>query len=347
MGRDERAVTSKDFGEETLPIRSLLPKALLGGMLMGLANLVPGVSGGTMLLAVGVYTLFIGAVADITSLRFRARSVLVLLIVAGAAVLGILLLAGPIKGLVVSYRWIAYSLFIGLTLGGVPVILAMVDERSRRLWVAAAAGFAAMALLAALQQYGGVQGTGSGGSPIMLFVAGLAGASAMILPGISGGYLLLLLGQYIPILSAVDGLKQALGARDLEAVWDIGIAVILPVGLGLVVGVALVSNVLKFLLARYRTATLGVLLGVLLGAVVGLWPFQEGVAPQAGESFKGQVLSEEAAAEIEAEEYPTGFFHPSAGQIAAALLLVGAGFGATYGISRLEPEQSEKKENSE
>ena len=317
---------------------ALLPKILLGGGLMGLANLVPGVSGGTMLLAAGVYTLFIGAVADITSLRFRLRSLLVTVLVAGSAALAILLFAGPIKELVVGYRWIAYSLFIGLTLGGVPVILAMTDERSRRLWTAAAAGFAVMAVVAALQQYGAVQAFGSAGSPIMLFAAGLAGASAMILPGISGAYLLLLLGQYIPILSAVDRFKDALGARDLAVVWEVGIAVILPVGLGLVVGVALVSNLLTYLLYRHRTATLGVLLGVLLGAVAGLWPFQEGVPPRAGDTFKGQVLSEETAAEMEREEYPAEFFRPTAAQAAAALLLAGAGFAVTYGISRFEPQ---------
>ena len=329
--------------EQREPFPALVPKALAGGVLMGLANLVPGVSGGTMLLAVGVYTIFIGAVADITSLRFSPRSLLVLALVAGAAVAGILMLAGPIKGLVVAYRWIAYSLFIGLTLGGVPVILRMIGEdpqqRGNTVWTAAAAGFALMALVAALQQYGGVGGGVAGGGWLMLFVAGLAGASAMILPGISGGYLLLLLGQYIPILTAVDELKRALGLVDFAAIWSVGISVILPVGLGLLAGVAVVSNLLKYLLARHRHATLGVLLGVLLGAVVGLWPFQEGVKPEAGEHFKGQVLSAQEAEEIPPEEYPTDFFSPGAGQVGISLLLIAAGFGATYAISRLEPHR--------
>jgi putative membrane protein len=327
--------------EPSLP--SLLPKALLGGMLMGLANLVPGVSGGTMLLAVGIYTVFIGAVADLTSLRFRGRSILVVAVVAGAAVLGILLLAGAIKDMVVANRWIAYSLFIGLTLGGVPVILHMIDRVYGSVRTGAIAGFAAMALVAALQQYGGAGGggggTAGGGEWVMLFVAGLAGASAMILPGISGGYLLLLLGQYIPILSAVDTLREALGAGDLAGVWNVGVAVILPVGLGLVAGVAVVSNVLKFLLARYRRATLGVLLGVLLGAVIGLWPFQQGVPPDPGEVFKGRVVTEKSLSGIPAEDYPTDFFAPTAGQVVVSLVMVAAGFGITYMISRLEPQK--------
>jgi putative membrane protein len=122
-------------------------------------------------------------------------------------------------------------------------------------------------------------------------------------------------------------------------VWNVGVAVILPVGLGLVAGVAVVSNVLKFLLARYRRATLGVLLGVLLGAVIGLWPFQEGVPPEPGEVFKGRVVTEQSLSGIPAEDYPTDFFVPTAGQVVAALVMVAAGFGITYMISRLEPQK--------
>ena len=89
---------------------------------MGLANLVPGISGGTMLLATGVYPRFIDAIAEVTTLRFRLRSVLVLSCVAGSAFLSILLFAGLMKALVIDHRWIMYSLFIGLTLGGVPLV---------------------------------------------------------------------------------------------------------------------------------------------------------------------------------------------------------------------------------
>ncbi len=311
---------------------------------MGLANLVPGVSGGTMLLAAGVYTIFIGAVADLTSLHFRLRALLIVGTVAGAAALGILLLAGPIKDLVVGYRWIAYSLFIGLTLGGVPVLHKMIGQTTRTVVWGALAGFVGMAALAWVQQYGPAGGAGGGGDTalgnwIMMMLAGLAGASAMILPGISGGYLLLILGQYIPILSAVDAFKQALKAGDIAATGEIGLTVILPVGIGLVIGVAGVSNILKILLERYRQATLGVLVGLLLGAVVGLWPFQEGDKPHPGDIFKGQQLTTTQIKQLSPDEYPTRFFQPSAGQIGAAILLISAGFTATFMISLLEKKK--------
>jgi hypothetical protein len=77
------------------------------------------------------------------------------------------------------------------------------------------------------------------------------------------------------------------------------------------------------------------LLGLLLGAVVGLWPFQEGVAPQPGDTLKGAVLSAEAAAEVDPEDWPVVVFSPTAGQAAASLGLVGLGLLATLGVARI------------
>ena len=86
------------------PLGALALRAALGGALMGLANLVPGISGGTMLLAAGVYPAFIGAIAQLTTLKIRLRPVLLLGVVGGAAAVAILLLAGATKTLVVEQR---------------------------------------------------------------------------------------------------------------------------------------------------------------------------------------------------------------------------------------------------
>ena len=98
----------------------------VGGVLMGLANLVPGISGGTMLLAVGIYPQFIRSIAEVSTFRFRLRSVLLLISVVAGAALAIIALADVAKSLVENHRWIMYSLFIGLTLGGVPLLWRMV-----------------------------------------------------------------------------------------------------------------------------------------------------------------------------------------------------------------------------
>ena len=127
---------------------SPLVPAVIGGALMGLANLVPGISGGTMLLITGVYPGFIGAIAEVTTLRWRWPSVLLLGTIGAAAGLAILLLAGPTKTLVIAHRWIMYSLFIGLTLGSVPLLWRLSLPVSRRFFIGAGGTFGLMVLLA-------------------------------------------------------------------------------------------------------------------------------------------------------------------------------------------------------
>jgi putative membrane protein len=305
---------------------------------MGLANLVPGISGGTMLLASGVYTEFVEAVAAITSLRIRRRPVLVLASVVSAAALAILLLAGPVKELVVHRRWLMYSLFIGLTLGGIPVVWRMARPAGRATWLGAVAGFVAMGLLS-LGQMQGAGESGDSANFLWLIMGGLAGAGAMILPGVSGGYLLLVLKLYVPILAGIDQFKEALRAGEFSVAMQPAVGVLLPVGLGVILGVAGVSNLLRWLLRHRRDVTLGVLLGLLLGAVLGLWPFQQSVEAVVGETVvKGQLLSAAMMAALDAGDLPTEFFRPSAAQVGASLALILLGFGLTTLIARLGGE---------
>jgi len=319
-------------------MRPLLARSILGGILMGLANLVPGISGGTMLLAAGVYPAFIGAIAELSTLRFCRRSLVVLGAVGFSAAAGIVLFAGPIKDLVVHHRWVMYSLFIGLTLGGVPVVWRLARPATPALWGGAAVGFGGMVVLALAQAAGAGQGASGSGAGLLCF-AGVAGASAMILPGVSGGYLLLVLGQYVPILTAIDGVKQALRTGQLAAAADPALSVLLPVALGVLAGVVGVSNLLRWLLVRWEKATLGALLGLLLGAVVGLWPFQQTVPPVPGQTIvKGQLVSAENLREIRPEDYPTAFFPPSAGHLAGAAGLLLAGAALTLAVARFGRE---------
>ncbi len=304
---------------------------------MGLANLVPGVSGGTMLLAVGVYPRFIGGIAELTRLRIRFSTIGFLATIVAAGGLSILLLAGPTKDLVVHQRWIMYSLFIGLTLGGVPIVWKLIERPSTATWLGATVGIAIMAATLLVKP----AAADGGGAALMLFFAGLAGASAMILPGVSGGYLLLVLGQYVPILAAVDLLKQGLlgggdGGGPDTAMITRSLATVIPVGLGVLAGVLGVSNLLEWMLARFRAATLGFLLGLLLGAVLGLWPFQRPVPPVPGDVIKGVVLTEATVTAVDPDDHPVERFPPTPGQIAACLALIAAGFGATALIGRVK-----------
>ena len=313
----------------------LVVRGGIGGILMGLANLVPGISGGTMLLAAGVYPAFISGIAELPTLRFRLPSLVLLGSIVGAATLAILMLAGTVRDLVIEHRYVMYSLFIGLTLGGVPLVWRMARPATSATWAGAAAAFLLMAAMA----FSGSAATGGERSYLLVLLSGVAASSAMILPGVSGGYLLLLLGQYETILGTLDQLKRGLlgdasAGPDLALLLD-ALHVVVPLGVGIVVGVVGVSNLLKWLLERYEKATLGALLGLLLGAVVGLWPFQQARAPEPGEIVKGQIVTQERIVALDPEDWPVVRFDPTAGQVATSLGCIAAGLLGTLVIGRL------------
>ena len=335
--------------ENPPPLPLLAIRGGIGGILMGLANLVPGISGGTMLLAAGVYPRFIAAIGELTTLKFRKASLVVLGSVVLAAAVAVVGLAGPVKELVVHQRWIMYSLFIGLTLGGVPVVGRLIRTAggmNRAAWIGVVFGFLGMAALAYVQMQGASSADRSGF--VFMLLAGAAGASAMILPGVSGGYLLLVLGVYVPILAGISAFKDAAQAGDTAALLSVGGGIILPVGLGVIIGIVAVSNLLKWLLVRFERPTLGVLLGLLLGAVVGLYPFVVGVKPEAGAAVKGQTVHLDTAGEpylmpsgrmLGAEDFPIEVFTPSVMQVLGALGLILGGFVATMLIDRFGREK--------
>ena len=317
-----------------LPLSVRTVRAAIGGLLMGVANLVPGISGGTMLLAAGIYGEFIDAVADVSRFRWHRRSVLLVLLVGGSAALGIGVLAGPVRDLVVHHRWVMYCLFVGLTIGGIPALWRLARPGSMALWVGVAIGIGGMAALGVAQR-SVAAASGAGGGFVALTIAGAAGAASMILPGISGGYLLLVLGQYVHILSAIERGVDAARRADLAGLADPVFQVFVPVGLGIVLGVAFISNLLRYLLRRYRPATLGLLLGLLAGVLAGLWPFQQAIEPQLGTSIKGVIVTQESLASIDRSDWPVESFRPGNTQIAAGLLLMLGGTAVTLAVSKL------------
>jgi len=253
-------------------------RVFAGGFLMGLANLVPGVSGGTMILALGLYDEFIGAVARLTSLRWsRALFLFCSTIGVGLAV-AVLGLAGPAVWLVQHLRWVMYSLFIGMTLGGVPALLRLARPLGARELAALVLALAGMAWLTF-----GLASADIAATPLSLVLVGALAASSMILPGVSGSYILLVFGFYDVVIGSLSA--SALLDEPAES-----LGVILPTGVGVLLGIGLLSNVLKWLLGRWRGPSHAALLGLLLGAVLGLYPCQDSVHPElAGRSSRKAV----------------------------------------------------------
>ena len=304
---------------------------------MGLANLVPGVSGGTMLLASGVYRRFIDSVARITRLQWTFDAILTLVVICTGAGLAVLFGAGVIKGLVHEHRWIMFSLFLGLTLGGVPLLWSMIKPCTSSAWFGCLVGLSCMVALALVGPADPSAMPDAGTWWILIF-AGAAAASAMVLPGLSGSFVLLILGQYLVVLGAVEAAMFAVrGDGNLSE----PMGVIIPVGIGAVIGVVVVSNAVKWALEHARSATLGFLLGLLLGSVLSLWPFRAPRAPEVGDVIRGQVVSEATRENIKLEHWPTESFSPDAGQWAVALTLLLVGFACAVGIGLIGGQEDD------
>ncbi len=251
------------------------------GAMMGLANLVPGVSGGTMVLVMGFYDEFVSSIADATRLRFSRRNAFFLAILLGMAGLSFVSCAGLMHELVANQKAAMYSLFIGLTIGGAPLMYRMTKPLSARSMMLVLAGFLMMIAIAATKsdrptktdrsaETGEIHIEAAYGLDLL---AGVLGVSAMVLPGISGAYMLLVIGRYEAILAAIAAARRWAfsGGSEGDLAW---LGVVIPVTIGVLVGVVTLSNLLKWLLRRHEKPTLGFLMGVLLGSVVGIWPFE-------------------------------------------------------------------------
>jgi putative membrane protein len=237
---------------------------------MGAAELVPGFSGGTVALVAGLYARLVeqirtGAVALVALLTLRPRAMLEALrrldptflvpLLVGMA-LALLTLATGVEGLLAAEPIAMSSVFLGLVAGS--AIVARRQFRSARPHHALVVVAAAIGTFVAL---GASPGVVAAPGPVTLAAAGALAVSAWILPGVSGSFLLLVLGLYPVVIGAV-------AARDL--------IVLLPFAIGMVAGLAASATALDELLVRAHDVVLAALVGLMVGSVRVLWPWPVG-----------------------------------------------------------------------
>lgn len=271
---EENRTKSSGLEKDSISLKEA-PLLILKGFLMGSADIVPGVSGGTMALIVGIYSRLIHAIKsfDFTFARrlltFRWKSAFssvhwrfMSMLLAGifAAILFFTKVV-PLQVYMFTDPELIYGLFFGLIVGSVVILLKALDSFTR--WhaffvlVGTIIGFWVVTLVPAETSE----------SPFFVFVSGSIAICAMILPGISGSYILLILRKYDFILSQIG----KLGTVDTVD----GLLVLLPFGIGAIAGLGLFSRVLSWLLDHYYARTLAVLIGFLIGSLYVIWPYQD------------------------------------------------------------------------
>lgn len=242
----------------------------LKGFAMGMADLVPGVSGGTVAFIAGIYDPLLDSLSALSGEGFQAlkkghvreawRAVNgpFLLALAGGIMAAVLALATPLHWLLEHEPTLLRAFFIGLVATSVPLVGRHVRPWGLNAWVWAAIGCAIAGFVTSLPPL--VQSD----HPLLLMAAGALAICAMLLPGISGSFLLLILGAYAPVL-------LALKTMDLTK--------ILAFASGAALGLLLFSRALKWLLSRHRAPTLSLLTGFLVGSLQALWPWKEATHP--------------------------------------------------------------------
>lgn len=242
----------------------------LRGMLMGAADIVPGVSGGTMAFITGIYDRLLAAIAafDFPLLRLLSRGEIgagwrhvdgsfLALLMAGV-LCSVFSMARGISYLLETHPLLLWSFFFGLILGSAWLLLRRVTR-----W-----GTAAVLGLLLGSAFAGLVGLSPAlsfsASPMAFFFAGFIAICAMILPGISGSFILVLLGMYAPVLEAIDTLR-------------LGTLLLFAIGAGC--GLLVFSRLLHYLLLHHHHITLATLTGFLVGSLLTVWPWKTAVEP--------------------------------------------------------------------
>ncbi len=245
---------------------------MVGGFLMGTADLVPGVSGGTIALVLGIYQQLVSSIrqgssalgsmikADVAGFKGHLSKVewRFLVPLLGGIALAIVLLASFLERQLEERPVVIAGLFLGLVLGSIGIAWRLLRQATWRHFVIAA--IVGLVLFVALG-FGEGQVRGDP-SALAFFGAGILAICAMILPGISGSLILLMLGMYAPVLGAVT---------------DREFGTIIVFALGAVVGLALFSQLLYWLLEHHHDNVLAALIGLMAGSARILWPWPDGV----------------------------------------------------------------------
>ena len=245
---------------------------ILRGVVIGVANIIPGVSGGTMMVSMGVYDTVIGCIN--TLFKDFKRCVRVLWPYVLGMGLGIVGLAKLLTFLLGAYPLQTNLAFNGLIFGGLPAILHRTKDEKKGL-AGAAAFVAAFALVIVLQILGEGNGqdaalTLSLGQLIILFIMGVIASATMVIPGVSGSMMLMLLGYYNPIVGTVSRMVDALLAFNMGEILAC-CGVLVPFGLGVVLGIFAIAKLIEMLLRRYPGPTYCAILGLVAASPVAIF----------------------------------------------------------------------------
>ena len=258
---------------------------VIKGFIIGIANIIPGVSGGTLAITLGIYEDLINTISHLFS-NLKKNLAFVIPIGIGA-VLSILLLSKLINLSLEKYPIPTTLFFIGLIVGGLPLIFNKVKNKkvTKSNFCAFILTFALIIILAFLKS--GMGEVNLSNMNILMFilliVVGVIASATMVIPGISGSFVLMLIGFYKPILNTISNLTnfKLLGHNIL---------VLLPFGLGVIGGIIGVAKLIEYLLKKHEVLTYYAILGFITSSIISLFMSLSVYSFNAVEVFIGIIL---------------------------------------------------------
>lgn len=240
----------------------------LRGMVIGIANVIPGVSGGTLMVSMGIYDKLI---LVLTHFIKRMKEAIALLVpIAIGMLLSIAIFAKIFSEILFPNFPLQTNLFfIGLIIGGIPVIYKKVKGNSIRLphIIAFVLLFVVVVGFSMLGEGGGSSAdvTFSVGNVLKLFGVGIIAAATMVIPGVSGSMIMMILGYYNTIIDTVNDFINALKSFDIPAMLDTFV-VLIPFGIGVVVGAVVVAKLIEFMLNKFPLVTYWAIIGLIVAS---------------------------------------------------------------------------------
>ena len=227
-------------------------KNVLKGMVIGIANVIPGVSGGTMMVAMGIYDKLIHCITHLFS--ELKKNVLFLAPIALGMVLAIIGSSFTIEKMFEVFPFQTSLLFVGLVVGGLPAMWKNVKGKKIEVGHMITCVLF-LALVVGMALLGETEGNAADLSfnivnAVKLFVVGVIAAATMVIPGVSGSMVLLLIGYYNPILSAINGFIRAAISFDMPAILT-GVGILAPFGIGMVVGIFAIAKLIEIIFEKF------------------------------------------------------------------------------------------------
>lgn len=246
-------------------------KLILKGMMIGIANIIPGVSGGTMAVSMGIYDKLIHAVTHIRK-EWKNSLQFIIPILIGAAV-GLVGLSFIIEAMFKSVPIQTNLLFIGLIVGGLPVITNKVKGKTitASQLVAAICFFALVVGLAAIGETEGSAAVLDTGviSLVKLFFVGIIAAATMVIPGVSGSMILMILGYYNSIISVINDFIRSVIHLDMSGMVS-GVILLVPFGIGVLVGIVIIAKCIDYIFQKFPLHAYWAIIGLIVASPIGI-----------------------------------------------------------------------------